>query len=352
MAKKKRRTHKNVIPSKKNYLGQHESAAIESQLYQYSTGGITRSENSSNFETCNISTSSEYTTWYNIHGLHDEAIIDKIGQHFNLDSLVIQNILDTTIRPKIQLYENYIFFSVKSVSSNKLLKPFEQISFVLGKEILLSFQERRGDHFQHIRERISSNLGIVCQMKHDFLLYLLLEAVLDGYYELLDTTLEQIQTYSYNHIQKELNFFSIEIIENIKIQLNQIKRSLSPIREFLMNIEKLEHPSLQNENRKYFIDLKDHVNILLEDVDYQTKQLETVTNVYFSLQSQKMNEIMKTLTVISSIFIPITFIAGVYGMNFEIMPELTWSNGYYFALGAMLLVILGMLFYFKRKNWF
>jgi magnesium transporter len=352
MAKKKRRTHKNVVPSKKNYIGQHESTAIESQLYQYSTNGLIRFDDQKLFDESLFTTSNNYNTWYNLHGLHNEALIDKIGQCFNLDSLVIQNILDTTIRPKIQVYENYLFFSVKSVGSNKALQPFEQISFVLGQDILLSFQEKRGDHFSHIRERITANLGIVCQMKHDFLLYLLLEAVLDGYYELLDSTLEQIQTFSYKYIQKELKHFSVETIENLKIQLKQIKRSLSPIREFLMNIEKLDHPVLQIENRKYFIDLKDHVNILLEDVDYQTKQLETITNVYFSLQSQKMNEIMKTLTVISSIFIPTTFIAGVYGMNFENMPELAWVNGYYLTLGVMLLVILGMLFYFKRKNWF
>jgi magnesium transporter len=352
MVKKKRRTHKNVIPSKKEYIGRHDINEVKGQLYQYANHGLIKQDDNIDLTNLTIETNTEYNTWFNIHGLHNETVIESIGQRFSLDSLVIQNILDTTIRPKIQLYENYIFFTVKSISSNKLLQPFEQISFVLGKDVLLSFQEKRGDHFQHIRQRITSNLGIVCQMKHDFLLYLLLEAVLDGYYELLDETLQQIQNYTYQYLEKELKDFSVETIENLKIQLNQIKRSLSPIREFLMNIEKLEHPVLQRENSKYFIDLKDHVNILLEDVDYQTKQLETVTNVYFSLQSQKMNEIMKTLTVISSIFIPITFIAGVYGMNFQHMPELSWSNGYYIALSLMLLVIIAMLFYFKRKNWF
>lgn len=348
---KKRRTRKVVIPSKKKYNGLNTSAKIEAQIINYNTEGLLTENNNCDFKLFEITIKENYNSWFNLHGLHDEIIIENIGNYLELDSLVIQNILDTTIRPKVQEYPDYLFFSVKSIN-NKHYGDFEQISFVLSENYLLSFQEKRGDHFGHIRERIRQNKGIVCKMGHDYLQYLLLEAVLDNYYEQLDISFEQIEKFSYNNIKNALETLNLESIENLKIYLTQLKRSLTPMKEFLMTIEKLNHVAIKQENLKYFIDLKDHTNILLEEIDFQTKQLETATNVFYSLQNQKLNEIMKTLTIVSSIFIPITFVAGVYGMNFSNMPELETKYGYFIVLGIMLILVIGPILYFKRKKWF
>ncbi len=189
-------------------------------------------------------------------------------------------------------------------------------------------------------------------MGHDYLQYLLLEAVLDSYYEQMEISFEKIEKLNYNNIKNSLETLNLEYIENLKIYLIQLKRSLSPIREFLMVIEKTKHIAIKEENIKYFIDLKDHTNSLIEEVDFQTKQLEIATNVFYSLQNQKLNEIMKTLTIISSIFIPITFVAAVYGMNFSNMPELQNKYGYFIVLGVMVILVIGPILYFKKKNWF
>lgn len=349
---KKRRTNKSVVPSKKNYNGNNTSIKIEAQTINYDATGFLSEINEFDFSKFKFDISEKDNTWFNLHGLHNESIIEQIGNYLCLDSLVIQNILDTTIRPKVQEYENYIFFSVKTVNGKIDDLAFDQISFVLGTNYLMSFQERRGQHFGHIRERIKGNKGIICHMGHDYLLYTLLEAVLENYYQKLDESFDEIEKLDYKYIHANLKSFNIEIIEDIKIQLNRIKRSLAPIREFLTTVEKSDHKAIKSSNIKYFVDLKDHTNILIEELDFQTKQLETAANVFFSLQSQKLNEIMKTLTIISSIFIPITFVAGVYGMNFEYMPELSHPSGYFIVLGVMLILVIGPLFYFKRKKWF
>jgi magnesium transporter len=349
---KKRRTNKSVIPSKKNYNGNNTSIKIEAQTFNYDETGFLTEISEFDFSKFKFDITEKDNTWFNLHGLHNEEIIEQIGTFLSLDSLVIQNILDTTIRPKVQEYENYIFFSVKTVNGKIDNLAFDQISFVLGPNYLLSFQERRGQHFGHIRERIKGNKGIICHMGHDYLLYTLLEAVLENYYLKLDESFDEIEKLDYKYIHANLKSFNIEIIEDIKIQLNRIKKSLAPIREFLTTVEKTDHKAIKQTNIKYFIDLKDHTNILLEELDFQTKQLETAANVFFSLQSQKLNEIMKTLTIISSIFIPITFVAGIYGMNFEYMPELKHPSGYFIILGVMLVLVIGPLIYFKKKNWF
>jgi magnesium transporter len=348
---KKRRTKKDIIPFKKKYNGHNTTAKIEAQIINYNADGLISENTNCDINTFEINIKEIGNSWFNLHGLHEENIIENIGNYLQLDSLVVQNILDTTIRPKVQEYEEYIFFSVKSINPENA-RVFEQISFVLSENYLLSFQERRGDHFSHIRERIRQNKGIICKMGHDYLQYLLLEAVLDNYYEQMEISFEKIEKLNYNNIKNSLETLNLEYIENLKIYLTQLKRSLSPIREFLMVIEKTKHIAIKEENIKYFIDLKDHTNILIEEVDFQTKQLETATNVFYSLQNQKLNEIMKTLTIISSIFIPITFVAGVYGMNFSNMPELQNKYGYFIVLGVMVILVIGPILYFKKKKWF
>jgi magnesium transporter len=348
---KKRRTKKDIIPFKKKYNGHNTTAKIEAQIINYNADGLISENTNCDINTFEINIKESGNSWFNLHGLHEENIIENIGNYLQLDSLVVQNILDTTIRPKVQEYEEYIFFSVKSINPENA-RVFEQISFVLSENYLLSFQERRGDHFSHIRERIRQNKGIICKMGHDYLQYLLLEAVLDNYYEQMEISFEKIEKLNYNNIKNSLETLNLEYIENLKIYLTQLKRSLSPIREFLMVIEKTKHIAIKEENIKYFIDLKDHTNILIEEVDFQTKQLETATNVFYSLQNQKLNEIMKTLTIISSIFIPITFVAGVYGMNFSNMPELQNKYGYFIVLGVMVILVIGPILYFKKKKWF
>ncbi|MDP2162372.1 MAG: magnesium/cobalt transporter CorA, partial [Flavobacterium sp.] len=231
----------------------------------------------------------------------------------------------------------------------------EQISFLLKGNLLVSFQEKRGDFFSHIRERIKTNSGIVCKKNNDFLLYLMLDAVMENFYitiEKFEDSIELLQTEAKTIENQDV----LVRIEKSREELNYLKRSLIPLRDSLYNLKSIQddddYSGIEKSNFTFFARLHQKSLELLDQIDYDMNSLESASSFYFSAQSHRMNEIMKTLTIVSVVFIPLTFIVGVYGMNFENMPELAYKNGYFVTLGVMFVLVLGMIYYFKRKKWF
>ncbi|MEL7148335.1 MAG: magnesium/cobalt transporter CorA, partial [Bacteroidota bacterium] len=288
--------------------------------------------------------------WLNFYGLHDVSLYQRLAQVAKLDRITTTQILDTTMRPKVDEYDHYLFFSVKSMLNENGNYKIEQLSFVLGKHCVMSFQEELGDHFDHIRNKIKENLGLVRKKKVDFLLYQLLDAILDNYFE----TIEQVNV-SLKSLEKEVlrnpeQSHMVEL-EQLKQFSEMIKKSLNPFKEALRVITNRQTPFIHQENGKYYQDLLSTCYGAVEEVDTTIKSIEGLTNIYFSSLSQKMNETMKVLTTVATIFIPLTFIAGIYGMNFDNMPELHYPYGYHTVWGVMGLVFIGMVIYFKRKKW-
>ncbi|MFN8256161.1 MAG: magnesium/cobalt transporter CorA [Bacteroidales bacterium] len=290
-------------------------------------------------------------SWLNVNGLHDSVPIKTICAKLGIHKLVLQDILDTTQRTKLQEYENYIQFSVRSILPGTEELDSEQISFVLGNSFLLSFQEKKGDHFEHIRKKIRDSNGVIRERTADYLLFTLLGAILDNYYE----TVENIedQTLKISSIDPKTNPHPDTIIqlEKLKQQLHFVKKNMEPFKTSIGAIEK-GTSFIEDRHLKYYYELRDHSSRLLDEIYTLTVRLESATNLFFSLQGYKMNQVMKTLTIISTIFIPLTFIVGVYGMNFKYMPELGWHWGYYTIWGIMLSTIILMLIYFWKKRWF
>jgi magnesium transporter len=236
------------------------------------------------------------------------------------------------------------------LKDDELRLKVEQLSFVMGKNFIVSFQEEVGDHFEHIRNKMREDLGLVRKRDCDFLLFQLLDAILDNYFETIDFINSEVALIEKETL-KNPKQSTLLLIEKNKKDVDKIKKSLSPFKEALTNILTDRTHFIEKKNRKYFRDLKNSCTSAIEEANATYAALESLTNIYFSTLSHKMNEIMKVLTTVATIFIPLTFIAGIYGMNFQYMPELQWRYGYFAIWGVMLLVFLGMLIYFKNKKW-
>lgn len=290
--------------------------------------------------------------WLNVHGIHEADLIKNLGLKHGIHQLVLEDILDTTERPKMQNYDDYLFFTIKSILPLKGSElEIEHISFILGKNYILSFQERKGDHFEHIRSRIRQNLGLVRERGNDYLLYLLLEAIIDNYFstmENLETEIYELTTMDESDPDPDI----VREIEQYKKLLYQIKKSLHPLKEAVGGLENGICNLVEKPHFKYYNELKEQAMELMETIDALNLKLESGLNLFYSLQGHKMNQIMKTLTVMATIFIPLTFVAGVYGMNFKNMPELVWEWGYISTWVVMIAMVVGMMFYFKKKKWF
>ena len=282
---------------------------------------------------------------------------DEIGEKFEADSFIIGDILNTTKRTKLEEYHNILFFNVKSLLpiENSDNINYEQISFILKDNVLLSFQEKRSDFFTHIRERIRTNSGVVRTKRADFLLYLLLDAIIENFYITIESEedrVDEIINLSKSSTKPEV----LELIEKHRDNFNFLKRSIIPLRDSLYSIKSMKDDDvfndIQAENYSFFSRLHQKCLELLEQIESDLITLESASSYFFSAQNHKMNEVMKSLTVVSMFFLPLTFIVGVYGMNFKYFPELEWDNGYFIIWGVMILVVLFMFVYFKMKKWF
>ena len=294
----------------------------------------------------------DYVSWLNFHGLHDQLSIEKICQKLKIDKLSIETIYNFTRRPKVEEYPEYMFFSVKSAlpEENEVMLNQEQITFILGKDYLISFQEKSSDHFTDVRNRIEKGRGKIRSKGPDFLLFRMLEAIIDNYFEVLLSISDNIERIDAKlHISESKALF--KEIETEKRKLIELRKIVQPMRDVTMQLEHSESTLLDQNNFYYFTNLKSSCVSALEEIEANKQILEGMSNLFYAAQGQRMNEIMKMLTVVSSLFIPLTFIVGVYGMNFKYMPELEWKSGYFMVWVIMLSLIVILMIYFIKKGW-
>lgn len=289
-------------------------------------------------------------TWINIDGLNEE-IIPKIGEKFEIHPLVLEDILNTYQRPKIENYGKYIFIVLKMLildENNNV--SIQQISFILSKNMVISFQEKKGDVFDSIRERIRNNKGRIRKRGSDYLVYSLLDSIVDNYFSILEKVSEKIEIIEDKLIENP-EPETLQEIHRLKREMIFVRKSIWPLREVINSLYREESKIIKNTTHVFLRDLYDHTIQVIDTVESFRDMISGMLDIYMSSVSNKMNEVMKVLTIFAAIFIPLTFIAGVYGMNFHYMPELGYQIGYPLVLILMLLVGITLLIYFKRKKW-
>ncbi len=292
--------------------------------------------------------------WFNIHGLHDIELIKAIGEMIHIEPFIVSDILNVSHKSNMEELDEVLFFSIKSILPDDDYDSVstEQISFLLKDNLLISFQEKKSDFFTHIRERIKTHSGLVRKKRSDYLLYLLLEAVMENFYITIEFYENQIDALMAEAKTSDKPNVLVRIEKN-REQINFLKRSILPLRDALFSLKsEREFAGIDKRHHSLFGRLHQKSLEILEQVEYDMTTLDSASNFYFSSQSHRMNEIMKILTAVSVIFMPLTFIVGVYGMNFDVMPELRYKYSYFIVLAVMFLLVLGMVYYFKKKKWF
>ncbi|HNP19140.1 MAG TPA: magnesium/cobalt transporter CorA [Fulvivirga sp.] len=291
--------------------------------------------------------------WLNIDGLHNIPLIEKVGTRFDINSLVLEDVLNTDQRPKVEDSDGYLFFTLKTLNSlDKDQIIYEQMSFILSKNYLISFGEKEGDLFEGLRNRLKNDPKSKARKRGtDYLFYRLIDTIVDSYYLIVENIGERIEELE-DEVYENPTPTSLKKIQTLKKELIYLRKSVYPIREAISKISKGEYPQIKKETERFFSDVYDHSIHIIETLETYRDLTSGLMDMYMTSMSNKMNEVMKVLTVIATIFIPLTFIAGVYGMNFENMPELGWKYGYAGVWGVMILSLFGMIYYFKKKNWF
>lgn len=324
-----------------------ESFLDNTTVIQYSNKNYEKTKFSSLSEV-DFSADSNGTKWINTYGLEYQEDFKSVIIQNNLDDFLIKLLMEEEHATKVILLEDLLFVTIKVLKTDDSYLDSEQMIFIVSPHFLWSIQEKPGDYFNWIRERIEGHKGIVRKKKADYLLYLIIEAIIDNYEEtylkheeLSDAILEA------THIKPTPEFTTL--VENRKQELYSFKKATISLKNTIVRLEKVD---IKGVNVKYFSEIKEQTINLISDIDFELQELESKINLIFSIQGHRLNEVMKTLTILSVIFIPLTFLAGIYGMNFENMPELKSEYGYYILLGVMVFVTIAAVWYFKRKKWF
>ena len=291
-------------------------------------------------------------SWININGLHNLELIRDIGTIFNLHSLTLEDILNTGQRPKMEDYDNYLYLTLKMMKYDKEKKivQSEQLGIILGESYLLTFQERPGDVFDSVRDRIRKKKGRIRKTGIDYLSYSLLDTIVDNYIyiiERLGEEIEEIEEVIMDNPSREV----LSRINSYKRELNFLRKSIRPAREFILQLNRLENDLIQDYTRPFLKDLLDLSTQAVEIIETYREMLSDQLDIYNTIVNNRLNEIMKILTIFSAVFIPLTFIAGIYGTNFKYLPELEYRYAYYIFWGVLVAVGLVMLRFFKKKNW-
>jgi magnesium transporter len=320
------------------------------ELISYNRDSFVKYEGLSAEELC-LKLQDDHINWLNVDGLYNQDIIDTIQAKFNLHPLLIEDVLSDQ-RPKAEEFENYFFFTLKMLYKIEGPKiDYEQISFVLGKNYLITFQEKEGDRFEGFRERIRLDQGRVRKRQADYLLYRLMDIIIDNYYNILDHIGDKVDEMEEN-VYENPSTGSFNKIQLLKKELIYLRKALYPLRDALSKIVKGESEYIQEDTLPFFSDNYDHVVHLIDSLDAYQDLTTNLLDIHMNAMNNRMNEVMKVLTVISTIFIPLTFIVGVYGMNFKYMPGLESEYGYPIMWGVMILVVAGMIGFFRYKKWF
>jgi magnesium transporter len=291
-------------------------------------------------------------TWFNIDGLHNTEIIEGIANEFNFDRMVLADVMNTQARPTIKEYDNCIYISIKMLQQapNSDTINVENLSLILTESILISFQETKGDVFEPVRERIRKQKRRIRNGGTDYLLFALLDIVIDNYIYIIGVLGEKIEMLE-ESLLLEPRQEIIGEINSYKRELNFLRKNIKPAKEVILNLAKMESDYITESTEMHFKELRDNINHASDSSDSYREILSDQLNIYHTTISSKLNDIMKFLTVFSVIFIPLTFIAGIYGTNFDVVPELHYKYSYFIMWGVIIVIAIGMLIYFRKKKW-
>ena len=348
----RRRSKKSGLPpGTLVYLGEKKMEQVRISYIDYDEQNY-QEKQVSKIEECFPFKATPTVTWINIDGLHDVEILEKLGKQFELHPLMLEDILNTDQRPKHEDFDKHIFIVLRMLSFDEETQTIEseQISIVLGENYVISFQERIGDVFDPIRERIRNAKGRIRKMGTDYLMYSLLDAIVDNYFVILEKLGDKIESME-DELVGDPTQKTLKQIHYLKREMIYLRRSVWPLRELISGMERSESSLIKESTGAYLRDLYDHTIQVIDTVENFRDMVSGMLDTYLSSLSNRMNSIMKVLTIIATIFIPLTFVAGIYGMNFENMPELKWRWGYAGVWLVMLIVAGVMVIYFRRKKW-
>ncbi len=345
----KRSRKKGLSPGTLIHIGEKRTEAVTVTLFNYSS---THCDEQPIRDVNELRPPSDETvSWVDVDGVHKTDVLEAFGKHFGLHPLLLEDIANTDQRPKLDDYDTYLFLVMKVLTaSNQEDILVEQISFVLGRNYVLSFQENGTDVFQSVRDRLRVGKGRLRQNGSDYLVYALIDAVVDQYFEVLEMLGERIEAMQ-ERLMADPRPETLKDIHALKRQLLFVRRAVWPLREAINNLSRSECPFLHEPTKVFFRDVYDHVVQIVDTIETLREMVSASLDIYLSSVSYRLNSVMRVLTVITTIFMPLSFIAGIYGMNFEYMPELKWPWGYPMAVGVMGLVAATMLLGFRWKKW-
>ncbi|MEJ2240668.1 MAG: magnesium/cobalt transporter CorA [Candidatus Bathyarchaeota archaeon] len=333
------------------YVGKKKDENVKVTCIQYKGNQFEEKEVKS-IDDCFPIRDKPAVTWINIDGVHQLENIEKIGKKFKIHPLVLEDIMYTGQRPKMEDLENFLFIVLKmfQFDENETQTKTEQVSLIIGSNYLISFQEDEGDVFDLIRERIRTDRGRIRKMGADYLGYSLIDAIVDNYFTVLEKigeSIEDIEDELINNPTPEI----LHTIHTLKRELIFLRKSVWPLREIIGRLERWESPLIEKSMDIYLRDVYDHTIQVIDALETFRDMLSGMLDIYLTRVSNRMNEVMKVLTIIATIFIPLTLVTGIYGMNFKYMPELNSPWGYPMVYIVMLIISLVMLAYFRRKKW-
>lgn len=349
---KKNRQHNKTgaPPGTVIYHGEEQTNKVKITLIEYNETEFLERD-FYDLSECLDCVSGKLVKWINVDGVHQAELIEAIGKRFNIHPLTLEDIVNTSQRAKFEDYENYVVAIMKMIDYNVDELRSEQLSIVLMNGMVISFQEANGgDAFDLIRNRIRQGKGRIRKMGADYLAYALVDAVVDYYFNVLEKIGDKIEV-----IEEELisdpRESTMEQLHHMKREMIFVRKAVWPVRELINNMERSESELIQEGTGIYLRDVHDHAVRVIDTIETYRDLLSGMMDIYLSSVSNRMNEVMKILTIITTIFVPVTFIAGVYGMNFDYMPELHSKWGYPAVWAVMLLIIISLIIYFKRKRW-
>ncbi|MCK5063776.1 MAG: magnesium/cobalt transporter CorA [Candidatus Fermentibacteraceae bacterium] len=348
-----RRAHEKAgqPPGTPLFIGRKKMEEVRVSYIRYNENLHEEKDNSTPKECADLCKSSD-VVWINIEGIHDAGAIEEIGELFNIHSLTVEDILNTMQRPKFEDFDSYLFIVLKMLSFADINTGMdrEQVCMILGENFVITFQEKPGDVFDTVREQIRGCRGRIRREGADYLAYALIDAVVDSYFLILETIGDQIEEIE-DQVILTPDPDNVSKIHRFKRAMLFMRRTVWPLREEIALLEKSGSDLVRKSTAVFLRNLYDHTIQVIDTVETYRDVISGMHDMYLSSVSNRMNQIMKVLTIIATIFIPLTFISGVYGMNFRYMPEINWRWGYFVILGFMLAVSIVMLSYFKKKKW-
>lgn len=351
---RKRSAKAGLPPGTPVHIGK-KSESTKIKIMDYDAENLVETEVKKPEECVPFKKDKKTATWIRIYGLRDVKFLEEFGRQFGLHPLVVEDILDTEQRPKMEDYEDYLYIVLKMLTFNEKQKKVEteQMSLVLGPNFVVSFQENEGAIFDRIKGWIRAGKGRIRKRGADFLAYAMLDAIVDNYFLILEKLGERVESLE-DSLIKEPSPRTIQAIHKLKREMIVLRKSVWPLREVVNGLEResrSKSPLIRKETSIYLRDVYDHTIQVIDNIETSRDIVSGMVDIYLSSVSNRLNEVMKMLTIIGTIFIPLTFITGLYGMNFRYMPELEHPIGYFAVLAVMAILAILMLIYFRKKKW-